>query len=136
MSVITDARDELHAALLATFESPVGGYAFTGRVDPAPPTKVAAPRVWIGESQGARRSQQYVVGFDVWVAVDGTPAKQVVGIDEVVGRIHDDAIKAGFDVLAHSPAVLPSELDPGSSVRAAVVTIERSARGLTLCPPD
>lgn len=137
VSFLTERREELHQALVDTFIEPIVGAAFAGRVDATQPVKLAAPRVWIGDSAGDRRSPAYVASWSVWVAFDGGQAAQVNGVDEVVGRVIDAAHRAGFDVVGHQGSPLPFELVDTAkpNVRAAVVTIERTSRTLTLCTP-
>lgn len=142
MSILLEQRSRLHEAIADVFVAPVGGFTFSGRVDRTPPSKIAAPRAFIGDSTGTRVSGNagatYVVGFPVWVLYDGNVRAQVDGIDEIVARIHDAAATAGFDVVGHTPASLPPELAAiaPAHVRTSVVSIETSARGLTLCTPN
>lgn len=141
VSMITESRQELHEALAKTFVAPVNGVAYDGRVDLTQPAKLAAPRVWVGDSSGRRQTQGratvYVGTFDVWVAFDGALSAQVLGVDEVVGRVVAAGVAAGFDVVGHGPAALPPELADQSkpNVRASLITIERAALFHTLCPP-
>lgn len=142
VSFLLDERARLHEAIVDVFVEPVAGFTFSGRVDRTPPAKIAAPRAFIGDSTGnrvrANAGATYVAGFPVWVIYDGTARAQVDGIDEIVSRIHDAAATAGFDVIGHTPATLPPELAAiaPANVRTSVVSIETSARGLTLCTPN
>lgn len=137
---VLDQRGRLHDALVDVFVAPVGGYTFSGRVDRTPPSKIAAPRVFIGDSAGSRtrngNAATYRVGYAVWVVYDGAVRAQVDGVDEIVSRVHDAAVRAGFDVVGHQPATLPPEYTTAPNVRATLVTVEVSARGLVLCTPD
>lgn len=138
---LLEQRRRLHDAIADVFVEPVGGYTFAGRVDRTPPSKLSAPRVFIGDAVGDRRRNgqalTYVAGYPVWVVYDGATRAQVDGVDEIVSRVHDAAVRAGFDVAGHQPSPLPPEYTANApaSLRASLVTVEVSARGLVLCPP-
>lgn len=144
MSVLSEARDRLHAELLTIVATPVVVGDATlqlsaGRVHKYPTSQPNAPCLWIEQPEGlmtrvGTQAQHWatIVTLPVTVCHDGTDRAQVAGLDELVSRVWDAANRV--------PDAEPMRFRPqpinvgGPNLRGTRVDVEMTLRHTTFCP--
>lgn len=140
MSVLSDARAELHTELLTVVIDPVNGLELgVGRVHQWPAQQPNAPCLWIEQPEGVMtqvgdqaRHWATIVTFPVIVVHDGADRAQVAGLDELVARVWDAANRV--------PNAEPMRFRPqpinvgGPSLRGTRIDVEMTLRHTTFCP--
>ena len=106
-----------------------------------PPGRVAAPKVWIADHDGApatigSATTVTVARFAVWVVYDGAVHAQVAGLDDLISvrRRRGRGAPTASSTTAWRPATVPG-VAADSTLRAAVVTATVTITARTLCRP-
>lgn len=133
-NALAEARDLLHAQLVATFER-VGWSPERARRLPLFP--VVVPGGWVDAATVSRQGHGIVATFPLILAVDGTDEKQVERLDALTAILWEllyaakfrgaavDVLTAGLDDL---------DLGAGVNTRAVTVTAQVPLAVRTLCP--
>lgn len=132
---LDEARDALHAALVATMAACGWG---PERADRLPPRQIVAPQGWVdaptlGNTAAANVPAGTIAAtFPVCVSVDGANREQVAMVDRLLahGWQQLDAVDRAR-VLTAGPQFL--ELPSGAETRAVVFSVQVTLLARTLC---
>ena len=129
---ISAARTKLYNALVPIAARMPGAW----RVHRVIPAQIAAPTIWIESVELATQSTSgfpmLTATFPVYVVVDGTVAKQIEQLDDLIAMVWQSASTVGDPDDAR-----PTSLDVGGpSLRAHALRIGIPIGAPTLCPLD